>query len=84
MSVSSDSTEREIDKYQDVSPGSDGSYESSSEGSTNSSCDSSSLDEHYSFGVPGFPLKEFQEMQRRTAFGADASSFRRNRSPSPP
>ena len=36
----------------------------------------------YSSGVPGFPLKEFQEMQRRMASGAEASSSRR--SPSPP
>ena len=42
MSASSGSTEREIDKYQDVSLGSGGSYESSSESSTNSSSDSSS------------------------------------------
>ena len=59
MSTSSDSIEREMDKYQDVSPGSGGSsYESSSEGSTSSS-DSSFLDKHYLSGVPSFPLKEF-------------------------
>ena len=82
MSTSSGSTEREIDKYQDVSPGSGGIYESSSGGSSSSSSDSSSLDKHYSSGIPGFPLKEFQEMQRRMASGVEASSSRR--SPSPP
>ena len=82
MSASSGSTERKIDEYQDVSPGSGGSsYESSCEGSTSSS-DSSSLDEHYLSGVPGFPLKKFQEMQRRMASGVEASSSRK--SPSPP
>ena len=43
-----------------MSPGSGGSsYESSSEGSTSNSSDSSSLDEHYSSRVPSFPLKDF-------------------------
>ena len=64
MSRSSSSLEREIDEYQDVSSGSGGSYESG-EGSTSGS--SSSSDEHYSSGVPGFSLEEIQEMQRRTA-----------------
>ena len=82
MSTSSSSLEREIDEYQDVSPGSGGSsYESSSEGSTSNSSDSSSLDEHYSSRV-GFPLKDFQEMQRRMTSRAEASSS--IRSPSPP
>jgi len=59
MFASSDSIEREIDEYQDVSLGSGGSsYGSNSEGSTSNS-DSSFQDEHYSFGVLGFPLKEF-------------------------
>ena len=58
MSSSSSSLEREIDRYQDVSSGSDGSYESG-DGSTSNSSDSSSSDEHYSSRVPGFPLKEF-------------------------
>ena len=40
MLASSGSTEREIDKYQDESPGSSGNYESSSESSGSS--DSSS------------------------------------------
>ena len=84
MSASSGSTEREIDEYQDMSLGSGGSYESSSESSTNSSSDSSSQDEHYSSGVTGFPLKELQEMQCRMTSGAEASSSRRSRSPSPP
>ena len=82
MSASSDSIEREIDEYQDVSPRSGGSsYESISEGST-SSCDSSFLNEHYSSGFLGFPLKEFQEMQCRMAFGVEASLSKS--SPSPP
>ena len=67
-----------------MSFGSDGSYESSSEGSFSSSSDSSSLDEHYSSRVLGFPLKEFQEMQRRMASWVETSSSRRSRSPSPP
>ena len=64
-----------------MSTGSGGSsYESSSKG--RSSSDSGSLDKHYSSRVPGFPLKEFQEMQHRMASEAEASSSKR--SPSPP
>ena len=74
MSTSSSSTDREIDKYLDVSSGSGGSYENSSEGSFSSSRDRSSQDEHYSFGVPGFPLKDFQERQHKMASGTEASS----------
>ena len=55
--ASSGSTEREINKYQEESSGSSGSYGNSSESSGSS--DSSSQDEHYLFGVPGSPLKEF-------------------------
>ena len=58
MSLSSSSLERAIDEYQDVSSGSGGSYESG-EGSTGSSSSISSSNEHYSTGVPGFPLEEF-------------------------
>ena len=54
--------EREIDEYQDVSFGNSGSYKCSSEGSFSSSSDSRSQDEHYSSRVPGFPLKDLQEM----------------------
>ena len=79
MSESSCSLEKEIDKYQDVLFGSGGSYESG-EGSTSGSSSSSS-DEHYSSGVPGFSLKEFQEMQCRTASETGASSSRRPPSP---
>ena len=79
MSGSSDSVDKEIDEYQDVSSGSGDSYESG-EGNTSSSDNSS--DEYYSSGVPGMSLEEFQEMQRRMASGAGASSSRR--SPSPP
>ena len=70
MSESSSSLEKEIDEYQDVLSWSGGSYESG-EGSISgsSSSSSSSSDEHYSSGVPGFSLEEFQEMQRRTASG---------------
>ena len=75
MSASSGSTEKEIDEYQDESPGSSGSYESGSY--------SSSQDEYYLSRVPGIPLKEFQEMQRRTTSGTEASSSRRSKSPSP-
>ena len=52
MSASNSSLEREIDKYQDMSPG-------SGKGSTSNSSDSSSSDEHYLSRVPGFPLKDF-------------------------
>ena len=55
MSSSNSSLEKEIDEYQDISSGSEGSYESS-EGSTVSS---ESSDEHYSSGVPSIPLEEF-------------------------
>ena len=79
MSGSSSSLEKEIDEYQDVSSGSGGSYESG-EGSTSGSS-SSSLDEHYSSGVPGFSLEEFQEIQRRTASRTGASLPRRPPSP---
>ena len=82
MSASSGSTEREINKYQDESRGSDSSYESSSKSNTSSS-DSSSHDKYYSSGVLGFPLKEFQEMQRRMASRAESSSSRMSRSPNP-
>ena len=80
--MSSGSIERETNEYQDMSSGSGGSYKSSSKGSFSSSSDSSSLNEHYSSRVLGFPLKDFQKIQRRMAFGAEASSSRR--SPSPP
>ena len=67
MSLSS-SLEKEIDEYQDDTSDSG----ENSEGST--SYDSS--DEHYSSGVPGIPLGEFQELQRRMASGSGASSSR--------
>ena len=71
MSSSSGSTEKEIDEYQDETNGS-----SASESSSNSS----SQDENYSFRVPGIPLKVFyEEMQRRVASGAKASSSRRDK-----
>ena len=67
MSSSNSSLEREIEKYQDVSSRSEGSYESSD----SSTASSEFSDEHYSSGVPGIPLEEFQELQRRkaSAFG---------------
>ena len=68
---SSSSIEREIDEYQDVSSGSEGSEDSVD----SSSCNDSS-DKHYSSGVPGIPLKEFQELQCRVAFRSGASSSR--------
>ena len=74
---SSSSLEREIDEYQDDTSGSESSGKSS-EGST--SYDSS--DKHYSSGVPGIPLGEFQELQRRMASGSGASSSKQP--PSPP
>ena len=79
MSLSSNSLERAIDEYWDVSFGSGGSYESG-EGSTISS--GSSSDEHYSSGVPGILLEEFQEMKRRMASGVGTSSSRQPSSPS--
>ena len=45
-----------------MSFGNSGSYKCSSEGSFSSSSDSRSQDEHYSSGIPGFPLKDLQEM----------------------
>ena len=48
MSSSSGRTEREIDEYQEKLNGSRGSYESSS--------NSSSQDEYYLSGVLGFPF----------------------------
>ena len=71
---SSSSIEREIDEYQDVSSGSEGS-EDSVDSVDSSSCNDS-FDEHYSSGVPGISLKEFQELQRRMASGSGASSSR--------
>ena len=65
---SSSSLEREINEYQDVSSGSEGSIDSSS-------CSDSS-DEHYSSGVPGILLEEFQELRRRAASRSGASSSR--------
>ena len=79
MSSSSSCLEREIDEYQGIFSGSEGSYKSG-EGSTSRS--SSSLDKHYSSRVPGIPLEEFQEMQRRMASGDETSSSREP--PSPP
>ena len=68
---SSSSIEKEIDEYQDVSSGSEGRKDSVDI----SSCNDSS-NEHYSYGVPGIPLKEFQELQRRMASGFGASLSR--------
>ena len=62
----------ELSKYQDVfSRSGGGSYESG-EGSTSYSSDSSSSDKHYSSRVPGFYLKDFQEMQLRMTSGVEA------------
>ena len=74
---SSSSLEKEIDEYQDNSSGSEGSDESSVD---SSSCNGSS-DKHYSSGVPGIPLEEFQELQRRMASRSGASSSRQLSSP---
>ena len=73
MPSSSTSLGREIDKYQDVSSGSGGSYKS---GKSSTSSSSSTLDEHYLSKVPGVLLEEFQEMQHRMASGAGTSSSR--------
>ena len=78
MSSSSNSLERAIDEYRDVSSGSGGSYESG-EGSTISS--GSPSDEHYSSAVPSIPLEEFQEMQCRMAFRVGTSKSRELSSP---
>ena len=74
MSSFSSSLERGINEYQDVSSGSEGSYESSTT-SGNSS------DEHYSSGVPGIPFEEFQELQQRMASGSGASLSKQPSSP---
>ena len=49
-----------------------GSYESG-EGSTSYSSNGSSSDKHYSSGVPGFCLKDLQEMQHWMTSGVEAS-----------
>ena len=67
MSSSNSSLEREIDEYQDVSSGSEGTWHSS--------------DEHYSSGVPGIPLEEFQESQRRKTSASGANSSKQPPSP---
>ena len=74
MSSSSSSLERGINEYQDVSFGSEGSYESST-------ASSNSSDEHYSSGVPGIPFEEFQELQQRMASGSGASLSKQPSSP---
>ena len=73
---SSSSIEREIDEYQDVSSGSEGSVNS-----VDSSSCSDSSDKHYSSRVPGIPLEEFQELQRRMVAGSGASSSRQPSGP---
>ena len=77
MSSSSSSLEKEIYEYQDVYSGSEGSYESSE----NSTASSNSSNEHYSSGVLGIPLEEFQELQHRMAFGFGVSSSKQPSSP---
>ena len=77
MSSSNSSLEREIDEYQDVSSRSEGSYESSE----SITASSESSNEHYSSGVLGIPLEEFQELQHRKAFATGASSSRQPPSP---
>ena len=77
MSSSSSSLEKEIDEYQDVYSGSEGSYESSE----NSTASSNSSNEHYSSGVLGIPLEEFQELQHRMASGSGISSSKQPSSP---
>ena len=79
MSSSSNSLERAIDEYWDVSFGSGGSYES---GEVSTISSGSSSDEHYSSGVPGILLEKFQEMKRRMASGVGTSSSREPPSPS--
>ena len=74
---SSGSLEREIYEQQDDTSGSESSGESS-EGSTSYD----SFDEHYSSGVLGIPLGEFQELQHRMASGFGANSSKQP--PSPP
>jgi len=81
MSASSSSLEREIDEYQDVSSRNGGNSYESSKGGIIYSSDSSSLDEYYLSRVLGFPLKDFQEMQRRMTFEVEASLSRRSLSP---
>ena len=77
MSSSSSSLETEINEYRDVYSGSDGSYE----GSENSKASSNSSNEHYSSGVPGIPLEEFQELQHRMASGSRVSFSKQPSSP---
>ena len=72
MSSSNSSLEKEIDEYQDVSSGIEGSYESSE----SSTASSESSDEQYSSRVLGIPLEEFQELKHRKASASGASSSR--------
>ena len=74
---SSSSLEKEIDEYQDDSSGS----ESSGESSKGSTSYNDSSNEHYSSGVPGILLGEFQELQCRMTSGSGASSSRQPSSP---
>ena len=77
MSSSNSSLEKEIDEYQDVSSRSEGSYESSE----SITASSESSNEHYSSGVLGIPLEEFQELQCRKASAFGASSSKQPPSP---
>ena len=69
MSWFNSSLEKEIEKYQDVSSRSEGSYESSE----SSTARSKSSDEHYMSGVPSIPLEEFQKLQHRKASASGVS-----------
>lgn len=65
ISLSSDSTEKAIDKYQDsTSYSGSSSSHSSREGST---------DKEYTSGVPGFPIEALQE-ELRKASGSKAGT----------
>ena len=56
VSSSSNSVDKEIDEYNDTT-----SYSGSSSGSSRSSSGRNTINEQYTFGVPGVPLEVLQE-----------------------
>ena len=67
VSSSSNSVDKAINEYHDST-----SYSGSSSSSSSSR---NTMDEEYTFGVPGVPLEVFQEHFRmRAAFGSEAGT----------
>ena len=73
VSLSSNSDNREIDKYHDSSSGS--SYSNSNSSSSSSNSGGNTMDEQYTSVVPGVPLEAFQEeLRTRIASGSQAGT----------